>query len=310
MYVKGWDRGASAMQAATLATRKRKAEPVRAQLQQRWRDRAQAEGLDTTPTITRSRQPIVLSEGPSTLEIVCRCMRQLEERQLVFSEHALDALALGHSPTHALREEINRTVREALADEGVLRGKPLRIKRLVSLGINCAEKVDRRNCREGDLVVFNQNLKNYRLEKRDPDGDRVRLRPGDAAASRRQAALDPPAELNPLQADVYETRPIEIRKGDRIRWSSPMPAAIPAADALAASRELLGAWDGSPTLLFKGRMRETSCAHARSAATQRLVGDRGRELVTRVSTPGLRRPWTEPRGSDDRECVPCRPRLS
>ena len=28
-----------------------------------------------------------------------------------------------------------------------------------------AEKGDRRNYREGDLVVFNQNLKNYRLEK-------------------------------------------------------------------------------------------------------------------------------------------------
>ena len=63
------------------------------------------------------------------------------------------------APTHALREEINRTVRDALADEGVLRGKPLRIERLVSLGMTRTEKGDRRNYREGDLVVFHQDLK-------------------------------------------------------------------------------------------------------------------------------------------------------
>ena len=102
---KGWDRGAAAMQAATLATRKRKAEPVRAQLQQRWRDRAQELGLDTALTEARSGQPIMLPEGPSALAIVRRCMRQLEERQSVFSEHALEALALGHSPgRHSIGE--------------------------------------------------------------------------------------------------------------------------------------------------------------------------------------------------------------
>ena len=81
---KGWDRGAKAMQAATLATRKRKAEPVKSQLQQLWQDRAREKGLDTAPTMARSGRPIVLPEGPSTLEIVRRCMRQLEERQSVF----------------------------------------------------------------------------------------------------------------------------------------------------------------------------------------------------------------------------------
>ena len=514
---KGWDRGAAAMQAATLATRKRKAEPVRAQLQQRWRVRAREKGLDMAPAVVRSRQPIVLPEGPSTLEIVRRCMRQLEERQSVFSEHALEALALGHSPgrhsigeirdavarmvgdghlvearlsradrafvtdralkaerstialmkagigvgealaqdedvavrldgaglteeqeeavrtillardrivgvqgragtgkttmlrqvralagnrpviglapsaaaadvlgretgihartlqwflarlraagmkgealerlkeifggavlvldeasmvstdqmrsllraadrldvarvvlvgdisqlraveagqpfrllqragmttaamhdiqrqrtpelraavqavlagdpgeavellgssvhevaheelgesaarawlaldpatrddtllvapTHALREEINRTVREALADEGVLRGKPLRIERLVSLGMTRAEKGDRRNYREGDLVVFNQNLKNYRLEKDEIltvtgfDFDRVLLLHPDG-----KPRWFRPADSIRYRLDVYEARPIEIRAGDRIRWT-------------------------------------------------------------------------------------------
>ena len=514
---KGWDRGAAAMQVATLATRKRKAEPMRAQLQQRWRVRAQELGLDTALTEARSGQPIVLPEGPSALAIVRRCMRQLEERQSVFSEHDLEALALGHSPgrhsigeireavawlvrdghlieaelrradrafvtdralkaerstiammkagigagealarekdvaagldgaglteeqeeavrtillardrivgvqgragtgkttmlrqvralagnrpviglapsteaadvlgretdihvrtlqwflarcraaglkgealerlkesfggavlvldeasmvstdqmrsllraadrldvarvvlvgdirqlrpveagqpfrllqragmptatmkdiqrqrtpelraavqavlagdpgeavallgssvhevaheelgetaarawlaldpatrdntllvapTHALREEINRTVRDALADEGVLRGKPLRIERLVSLGMTRTEKGDRRNYREGDLVVFHQDLVNYRL-KRDEiltvtgfDYDRVMLMHPDG----KPRWIRPAGQIR-YGLDVYETRPIEIRAGDRIRWT-------------------------------------------------------------------------------------------
>ena len=514
---KGWDRGAKAMQTATLATRKRKAEPMRAQLQERWQVRAQELGLDTAPTVARSRQPIVLPEGPSTLKIVRRCMRQLEERQSVFPEHQLEALALAHSPgrhsigeirdavawmvrdghlvearlrradrafvtdralkaerstialmkagigtgealarekdvaagldgagltegqeeavrtillahdrivgvqgragtgkttmlrqvrelagdrpviglapsaeaaavlgretgihartlqwfltrcqaaglkgealeklkeifggavlvldeasmvsteqmrsllraadrldvarvvlvgdigqlraveagqpfrllqragmttaimddiqrqrnpelraavqavlagdpgeavellgnsvhevaheelgemaartwlaldpaardntllvapTHALREEINRVVRETLADEGVLRGKTLRIERLVSLGMTRTEKGDRRNYREGDLVVFSQNLLNYRL-KRDEiltvtgfDHDRVMLLHPDGKPRRFR-----PADRIRYSLDVYETRPIEIRAGDRIRWT-------------------------------------------------------------------------------------------
>ena len=514
---KGWDRGARAMQAATLATRKRKAEPVKSQLQQLWQDRAQAKGLDTAPTIARSRRPIVLPKGASALEIVHLCVRQLEERQSVFPEHQLEALALGHSPgrhsigeirdavarmvgdghlvearlsradrafvtdralkaerstialmkagtgagealardedvavrldgagltegqeeavrtillsrdrvvgvqgragtgkttmlrqvralagerpviglapstaaadvlgretgihtrtlqwllarrraagmkgqaletlkenfggavlvldeasmvstdqmrsllriadeldtsrvvlvgdsgqlraveagqpfrllqragmttaamhdilrqrnpalraavqavlagdpgeavellgssvhevaheelgemaartwlaldpatrdstllvapTHALREEINRTVRETLADEGVLRGKPLRIERLVNLGLTRAEKGDVRNYREGDLVVFNQNLLNYRLKKDEIltvsglDYNRVMLLHPDG-----KPRWIRPAGRSRYRLDVYETRPMDIRAGDRIRWT-------------------------------------------------------------------------------------------
>ncbi len=108
---KGWDRSTDRMQAATLATRKRKAEPVRAQLQERWRVRARELRLDTALAEARAGQPIVLPEGPSALAIVRRCMRQLEERQSVFSEHDLEALALGHSPgRHSLGE-----IRDAVA---------------------------------------------------------------------------------------------------------------------------------------------------------------------------------------------------
>ena len=124
------------------------------------------------------------------------------------------------APTHALREEINATVRDALAAEGVLRGRTLRIERLVNLGMTRAEKGDVRNYRDGDLVLFQQDLFNYRVRKDDvltvsgiehdsvvlahPDGKPRRIRPAGSVRYR---------------LEVYETREIELRAGDRIRWT-------------------------------------------------------------------------------------------
>ncbi len=124
------------------------------------------------------------------------------------------------APTHALREEINGTVREALADEGVLRGKTLGIERLVSLGLTRTEKGDVRNYREGDLVVFHQDLVNYRLRKDEIltvtgiDYDRVMLLHPDG----KPRWIRPAGSIR-YQLDVYETRPMEVRAGDRIRWT-------------------------------------------------------------------------------------------
>ena len=137
---------------------------------------------------------------------------------------ALDSDKRGNTlllaPTHALREEINATVRDALAAEGVLRGRVLRIERLVNLGMTRSEKGDVRNYREGDTVVFQQDLKHYRVRKdevltvtgidRDavilahPDGKPRHVRPAGGVRYR---------------FEVYETREIELRAGDRIRWT-------------------------------------------------------------------------------------------
>ena len=124
------------------------------------------------------------------------------------------------APTHAHRAEINGTVRAGLADEGVLRGKALTIERLVSLGMTRAEKGDVRNYREGDAVVFHQDLVNYRVRKDEAltvtgiEGDRVALRHPDGGPRR----IKPAGQVR-YRLDVYETRPIEIRAGDRIRWT-------------------------------------------------------------------------------------------
>ena len=83
-----------------------------------------------------------------------------------------------------------------------------------------AEKGDVRNYREDDTVVFQQDLVNYRVRKDDiltvtgiehdtvilahPDGKPRRIRPAGGVRYR---------------LEVYETREIELRAGDRIRWT-------------------------------------------------------------------------------------------
>ena len=124
------------------------------------------------------------------------------------------------APTHAHRAEINGTIRAALADEGVLRGKALTIERLVSLGMTRAEKGDVRNYREGDAVMFHQDMVNYRVRKDEAltvtgiEGERVALRHPDGGPRHIK-----PAGRVRYDLEVYETRPIEIRAGDRIRWT-------------------------------------------------------------------------------------------
>ena len=124
------------------------------------------------------------------------------------------------APTHALREEVNATVREGLAAEGAIRGKALRIERLVNLGMTRAEKGDVRNYRDGDVVVFNQDLVNYRVGRDDIltvtgiERDSVVLAHADGTARRIR-----PAGGVRYRLEVYETREIEIRAGDRIRWT-------------------------------------------------------------------------------------------
>ena len=125
------------------------------------------------------------------------------------------------APTHELRAEINAAVRGALAAEGVLRGKALRIDRLVGLGMTRAEMADVRNYREGDTVLFNQDQVNYRVRKDEAltvtgiERDRLLLLHPDG----RPRHVVPERGRTRYRLEVYETRPIEIRAGDRIRWT-------------------------------------------------------------------------------------------
>ena len=187
------------------------------------------------------------------------------------------------APTHALRAGINGTVRAGLADEGVLRGKALTIERLVSLGMTRAEKGDVRNYREGDAVVFHQDLFHYRVRKDEAltvtgiEGERVALRHPDGGPRR----IKPAGQVR-YRLDVYETRPIEIRAGDRIRWTRNDHG-----------RGLINGEGAEVAAIARGRVRL-------------VLGD-GRKVSLRADDPQLRHidyAWSSTvRGAHPRACV-------
>ena len=122
------------------------------------------------------------------------------------------------APTHAIRREINETVREGLSEEGVLHGGTLTIERLVDRRFTRQQASEIGNYEAGDTVVFHRDAYGCRSddvcqvrEIRDgwivldlADGRERRFRPSGNAAH---------------NLSVCQTATIEIRAGDRIRWT-------------------------------------------------------------------------------------------
>ena len=130
-------------------------------------------------------------------------------------EHRADTLIF--APTHAICRQANDTVREGLADEGLLRGRTLAVDRLVNRGLTRVQASDLRSYEPGDTIVFHRDVYGCRANDvcivvgRDdgmvvlahPDGER-RFRPSGNASR---------------YLGLYDTERIELRAGDRIRWT-------------------------------------------------------------------------------------------
>ena len=128
------------------------------------------------------------------------------------------------APSHALRQTVNGHIRERLARDGAIHGPALVSERLVSLGFTTAEKVQAANYAPGDVVAFHRAYKSLGVDKgkerrvREVDGARgtvmlegadggaVPWRPRHVGASRGAV-------------EVYRAEPMELRSGDRIRWT-------------------------------------------------------------------------------------------
>ncbi|MDE0006241.1 MAG: relaxase domain-containing protein [Rhodospirillaceae bacterium] len=128
------------------------------------------------------------------------------------------------APSHVLRTAINDHIRERLAREGAIRGRAYRGERLVSRGYTRAEKGLAGNYSAGDVVSFHRLYKRLGVAKGDerrvadvdhkartvwlegPEGQRVAWEPGQVAGFRGGS-------------EVYRTEDIELRAGDRIRWT-------------------------------------------------------------------------------------------
>ncbi|MCY4550408.1 MAG: relaxase domain-containing protein, partial [Defluviicoccus sp.] len=131
-------------------------------------------------------------------------------------EERVDTLLL--APTHAIRRQANEAVREGLELEGALHGKVLAIDRLVDRRLTRAQAADLTSYEPGDIAAFHRN--HYGCRRDDvctvagiedgmvvlahPDGEERRFRPSGNAA---------------WYLRICDTERIELRAGDRIRWT-------------------------------------------------------------------------------------------
>ena len=122
------------------------------------------------------------------------------------------------APTHAIRRQANEAVREGLELEGVLHGRTLTIDRLVDRRLTRAQAAEIASYEPGDLAVFHRD--HYDCRRDDvctvtgiedgmvvlahPDGKERRFRPSGNAA---------------WYLRICDTERIELRAGDRIRWT-------------------------------------------------------------------------------------------
>ena len=128
------------------------------------------------------------------------------------------------APSHELRQAINGHIRERLAREGRLHGPVMKSRRLVSRGYTNAEKSLAGNYGAGDVVAFHRPYKRIGVEK----GDERRVVGVDHKA--RAVLLDDrhggrvawkPEEIGGRRggSEVYRAEEIQLRAGDRIRWT-------------------------------------------------------------------------------------------
>ena len=128
------------------------------------------------------------------------------------------------APSHELRQAINGHIRERLDREGRIHGPALQAERLVSKGYTNAEKALAGNYAAGDVVAFHRSYKRIGVGK----GDERRVAGVDHKS--REVLLEgaengtvrwKPGEIGGRQggSELYRAEGIELRAGDRIRWT-------------------------------------------------------------------------------------------
>ena len=128
------------------------------------------------------------------------------------------------APSHELRQQINAHIRERLAREGRIHGPAMQSERLVSLGYTHAEKALAANYAPGDVVAFHRPYKRLGVEKDDE------LRVAEVDHEARTVLLEgkdgkiapwKPGEIGGRSGgvEVYRVESMELRAGDRIRWT-------------------------------------------------------------------------------------------
>lgn len=122
--------------------------------------------------------------------------------------------ALVVSPTRQQSDEVTAAIRQKLKNSGLLGKRELEVSRLQSLNLTDAQKSDWRNFKEGQVIQFNQNLKNI---------NRGSLWAVSQSSENGVLLKNERDELVPLPTDrskdydLYEKSMITLAKGDIIR---------------------------------------------------------------------------------------------
>ena len=149
--------------------------------------------------------------------------REVAGRWLALAPEARERTGV-MAPSHELRLRINGHIREELAREGRLQGPAREVERLVSKGYTQAEKALAGNYAKGDVVAFYRSYKRLGVEKGDErrvvgvDGRRGAVLLDDGE---RGSVAWKPAQVGGRTSgtEVYRSEGIELRAGDRIRWT-------------------------------------------------------------------------------------------
>ena len=128
------------------------------------------------------------------------------------------------APSHELRQAINGHIRERLDREGRIHGPAMGSERLVSKGYTNAEKALADNYEPGDVVAFHRPYVRIGVEKGDErrvtgidrEAGAVLLADGEGGS-----VAWKPEEIGGRRggSEVYTVEDIDLRAGDRIRWT-------------------------------------------------------------------------------------------
>ena len=128
------------------------------------------------------------------------------------------------APSHELRVAINGHIRERLAREGTIHGPAFQGEQLVSRGYTRAEKALAANYAPGDVVAFHRRYRRLGVAK----GDERRVVEVDhgrrtvmLADARGATVAWKPGHVAGRHggSEVYRAEPVELRAGDRVRWT-------------------------------------------------------------------------------------------
>ena len=128
------------------------------------------------------------------------------------------------APTRAIRDKINETIRAELIAEGTVHGPALQGEKLVSRGLTNAEMSTRSGYSAGDTVIFNRTYKILGVKKGDErevakvDNKRntVHLKDGQGNIVEWRPYLLAGTKGG---VEVYRSEGMELRTGDRVRWT-------------------------------------------------------------------------------------------